>query len=554
MRQAPPLALILLLLALPVAAAHADYYQSEPPRNARLPDPPTFASVTLSEGIDQSGSSLEVHDCHGEPVAHGPVVHSGHETPTMRVEFEAPLANGSYQASWKALSSVDGHITSGTWNFVVGFGEPCPQTAASEDYDPVSAVARAVMYGGYALCFGALGFALYIHRDPAPQLARTWRRALALGGALVFAGLVALFLFTLGAVGLGVEGFLATTVGREFLGRVALGAAVLATSLVALWRGLTRSLLATLGLLLLLAAAGNSLFVHSAQEGWWAIAIDWLHLVTVSVWLGGLGLFLHYIRYASRHGTYEDVMRVGHRFSNVALPCVVILGLSGLASTLLILGWPPVPSPASVLAHPYRGFLGGKVLLFGLMIVLAAVNRFIFLGQRAGPDHAEPPRTYAALHPDTQNRGRAFARAVSMEATIGVLVLVLAGFLTAISPPPSLAAEQGFVAQGAGREHNVTLLIDPAPSLGRYANVTVLVEESATGAAVEQAIRIRVRIAAVGGNETAGEAYTATPLGGGRWLVGDILFARAGAHEATVEVQTETVYRDTATVRFEVAS
>jgi putative copper export protein len=314
--------------------------------------------------------------------------------------------------------------------------------------------------------------------------------------------------------------------------------------------------LAIFALLLLADAAGNSLFAHSAARGWWASGIDWLHLVSVSAWLGGLAFFLLFILRASDRGTYDDVVRVGHRFSTLALTSVFVLGLTGLVSTVLIVGPDMLTRPWDLAGQTYGAFLLGKVALFAAMLGLAGLNRFVFLGARPGPDEERPTHDYSSLHPTRANRGSVFARAVGLEATLGVLVLVLAGFLTAVSPPSALAAEPGFLGLqriGYGDEYNVTLRVDPSPGVGRSSNVSLQIEDASSGAPLEEAIRVRLTIARVGDNESAGETYAATALGGGQWSVGDVLFSRAGAHEARIEIQTEDVYSDVIMVPFDVA-
>lgn len=551
------LVLLLLLLGVPHAAAHANYYASEPPRGARLDQVPRSVNVTLSEAVDPGGSSLEVRDAEGNLVSVGPTRHTGGATPGLSVDLRTDLGPGAYLATWRALSTVDGHVTSGSWGFAVGGFEPPEAPTAIVEYAPASAALRAVSYAGYALGIGALGYALLVD----PRLRGTPRgsilgRCLALGALLVALGVAGVFHDTWSKTGMTLRAFSATEVGNEFLFR--LGAALL-TLLVAapLWsRPPPRGSLAVLSGLFLLDAVGSSWFVHSANRGPGAVAIDLVHLVSVSLWLGGLALFLWHVKEQARGGTYEEVLRVGRRFSRLALACVLLLGVSGIASTLLILGTHPFREPLRVVGHPYGAFLLAKVLLFAAMLFVAGVNRFVFLGTAPGRDPPAPLSVFASLLPRGHGNANAFGSAVAAEATLGVVVLVLAGFLTAISPPSGQALEGGsstYDLKGYGDAHNATLHFAAPPTAGTSVNVSLSLETSHDGAPLETAVRVRVTLQREDGNGTGGETYNARLQGGGRWLVGDVLFAQAGKYRARIDVQTEEVFRDVIEIGFSVA-
>ena len=233
-----------------------------------------------------------------------------------------------------------------------------------------------------------------------------------------------------------------------------------------------------------------------------------------------------------------------------------MLGLTGLAAAFLILGAHPFRDPLAMAGHPYGRFLGGKVLLFFGMLALAGVNRFVFLGRRPGPDSAAPgtgPEVTAPSDvPGTRSRTGPFARVVALEAALGVAVLVLAGFLTAMSPPGGAYEEDApaaFTAFGTSENYDVVLGATPSPTAGASSNVSLVIRTS-DGSPLTEAVRVRVEIRPEDGN---GSEYSATHSRGGTWRLGDVFFATGGAYVALVTIQTEEIFREVVEVRFDVA-
>lgn len=91
----------------------------------------------------------------------------------------------------------------------------------------------------------------------------------------------------------------------------------------------------------------------SAADHGMAISAMWLHLVSVSVWVGGLVVLCLLARTLREHTA--DVMR---RYSTVALWCFVLVGVSGLAS-----GWLRLNEPGDLTGR-YGGLLVAKAVTF----------------------------------------------------------------------------------------------------------------------------------------------------------------------------------------------
>lgn len=180
------------------------------------------------------------------------------------------------------------------------------------------------------------------------------------------------------------------------------------------------------GLLAGVAWAGHA----NAEDGLDGLAhhaSDALHLLAAGVWLGGLAPLadiLGRLGDAPTNPALDRCTDVAARFGNWAALSVAALLLSGVVNAYYLLH-----VPQALLATTYGNLLLAKLLVFALMLIIAAANR---------------TRLTAAL---LRHKGDAVARAdaarrlrrnVRMEQALGagVLVLVAALGITA----PSIAA------------------------------------------------------------------------------------------------------------------
>src|SRR5699024_2777138 len=117
---------------------------------------------------------------------------------------------------------------------------------------------------------------------------------------------------------------------------------------------------------------------HAAADGDWTLreAMDWLHLVSISVWGGCLlvAVLLVFpgLQCAVPTGRAYFAWRLS-RVSSVALAGVLA---SGIYSTLQML-----PSVSDLWTSGYGRLLGIKILLVAGMIVLGATNHYRWVPQ-----------------------------------------------------------------------------------------------------------------------------------------------------------------------------
>lgn len=114
-----PMVLVLLSLAAP-ASAHARYESSNPADGSSVARPPGEVQADFSEPVT-SDSYMEITDPCGQVV-------SGDSRPVadkVNVSMSGSRS-GTYRVYYRVQSSVDSHVTDGTFTFTSSGGDPCP--------------------------------------------------------------------------------------------------------------------------------------------------------------------------------------------------------------------------------------------------------------------------------------------------------------------------------------------------------------------------------------------------------------------------------------------
>lgn len=121
-----------LLAAMPVwalstaiALAHASLVRSEPSDGARLPQPPLRVVAWFDQELDESASTIEILDAHGNAIEHDldGVDLNDPDHASMIVELPRALGPGHYTVRWHAAGASGGHAghpTNGEFAFDVG--------------------------------------------------------------------------------------------------------------------------------------------------------------------------------------------------------------------------------------------------------------------------------------------------------------------------------------------------------------------------------------------------------------------------------------------------
>jgi copper transport protein len=452
------------LLAPAQAFAHAALLHTVPSASVRVLSSPKKVQLTYSEAVEPRFATILVEDASGRLVTRGVPERAPGDPHTLTIALD-PLPRGWYLVYWRVISQ-DGHPVRGAFTFSRGPNEgPAPQfplpPLSESAATPSLVVLRWIAFLGTMVAVGLLAFRALAIRPLAVRLGITRARrstvalAVALGVALVATPVYVLLATAEFAqrpwtsVGALVPLMRVSSFGRALLDlELLLGlfalccACVVATERLARKERTVAELLALAGasltaaaLLVVPALAGHA--ATTSPRGV-AVPLDWLHLVTGSVWIGGLvGLLVLWssVEQARRTALLGAVVP---RFSRIAFGCVVLLTASGTVAALLHL-----PTLATLWTTSYGQTIVLKVALLLLALLLAAVNLV-----------RTKPRLEAAAARKDETLGAATAlllrRLVRGEVAIVTAAILAAALLTSLPPPAKALASLGGVSARVG--------------------------------------------------------------------------------------------------------
>lgn len=449
---------VALLLRPSGAWAHDALQRSVPAKDAHLAVAPTSLRLTFSSAPHLAFVRVSL-------VAGGTAVRLGaprlDSARTVVVNILGTLRPGPYTVVWQ-IAGRDGHPVRGQYSFTIVpgatgalAGTPDTAAGAATHHDPVAmptgggfdaqspayvavrwvslssivALVGAVAFRFMVLMLGARrtgsGFAAF----EAAALSRAARLGIGAAAALLLATL-----FRLGAQSYALHGgaraldpgllrglLASTTWGRAWIWQV--GAA--GTALVGLWlaRRVPRAwALAALAALLVAFTAPLSGHAIAAQNAPYIVALDGLHVLGASGWIGGLlALMTAGVPAAMALGARERgqaVANLVHAFSPTALAFAGVTALSGALLALTHLG-----SLGALGASEY-----GRALLIklGVLTVVALTGAYNWL------------RVRPALGDDLG--ARRLRTSASMELAVSVVVIAITAVLVATPPPATMVA------------------------------------------------------------------------------------------------------------------
>ncbi len=288
------------------------------------------------------------------------------------------------------------------------------------------------------------------------------------------------------------------------------------------------ALLATITLTSHSAAATTTTRLGALPVG---IALDWLHLLLASIWLGGLlqlGILLTDLgKLAQPVGRARVLAGLVRRFSTLAGVALVVTGATGLGEALIHVG-----TLANLLGSGYGQALLAKTLLLAPVLALAAVNHWFFrpgLARIAGS-------TIPAVVRQTFELLGSLRWTVQAESLCLVGVLGAVGVMTSLSPAQQLsaAATGGPLALTAPADDlTVSLSLSPGtPGPNRY-DVSV---RGADGRPAAGVARVTTRLTFLDSDLGVAEAIL-QPGNDGRWTGQGQELAVAGRWLAEVLVR-----------------
>jgi copper transport protein len=610
----PAVLLVLLPAALrpTPAEAHANLVQSEPPAQAVLQHSPARVRLVYSEAVEPRFIEVTVLDAQRRRVDLGDAALAPGTDNAVTVSLDQALRPGVYTVQWRVVSAVDGHTTAGLVPFTVGDPGALPAAGAALPGAQSSAssggllgvVARWLVVLAAVTLTGSFAFVPLVlapglrrleamaapdpdRRRRGPEDEQPSRQTVAKVGARASERLLEIARMMLGVFAVGAvlvliaetaaardSGPLAavgrpmwdlltqTRRGTLWLARAAL-IAVLGAGLVLVTRDVRRDarvavnrrwtwglLTAVGGATLLVQSLGSHAAALRGQETL-AVLVDWVHLLAVALWVGGLVqlTFTLLPALAPLGGPPRTRLLAAlvPRFSWIAGPSLAVIVLTGLYQTVRLSdGW------RALVEEAWGRALALKLVLFAALALLGAFNLLIVsprLRRLAGRLDRPARETAAAvrLH---------FRRAVMAEVGLAVLILFVVGVLIGTAP----GQVQRFTPEGPFRPFLLDTSADGvdgrlAISPGRIGlnrfdlALTVPVADAAgTGAPVPADTQVVLRITTLdrdtgvtevpmealsGGRFTAAGTYLSTV---GLWEVAAIV-RRPGADEVRLPFQ-----------------
>jgi copper transport protein len=435
------------------ADAHANLLSSSPAANAALSKSPARIDLTFSEVPDPKLSRIEVVDAEGHAVAGVSSIETVVGYPgRLRVTLSRPLSRGVYTVDWRSVSTTDGHVLAGAFPFGVGVVPP-PTTrsspsAASPALEAVSAAGRWSFYWGLALLLGAATTCLIALGGVLPAGGRTLLYAAVLAAGV---GISVLTLAERATVG--VPSLLPLFATREGQFLLAQGVMVGLCGVAAAGADFVprRSTLALVGATAALAMLVHTLAGHANAPAPLRpahLAEQWVHMMAVGAWVGGLVWLLLGMRGMRHHERSEAVKR----YSGIAGVALGVVALTGLLRAVSEVG-----TVGSLFATSYGRTLLIKVSLVAVLALLGGLNRFRLVPALTRRDDAVRP----------------FRRAVTGEVAVATGVLALTAVLVGLAPAfvsgaPQTAAAPGVTLTGSDYATTVTVHLTVTPgTVGR---------------------------------------------------------------------------------------
>ena len=438
------------------ASAHAALESSNPVNGDVLATVPESISVTYTEPLEQSYSRMALHDSQGNQVE-GVSLGFGDDGYTMVLDVPSGLPNGTYSVLWRTLSTADGHTAQNYLAFTIGSNADIvpiviPGSASAGDSAPqwaktssrwAALVGAMVLIASWPIWSTVIRPVLGPVRNESAPIVRAMRRFVL--GAVITAIAGSLYALAVQACSLPEGTFfdrIINTLGQTrygYLWLARLGLIVglgLVLAASGWWFMKRRQVEGVIAWTLAAAVAlPFSLIAHaSAQPSGrtFAIVADAAHLLTSSVWVGGITILvavvLPGVRRMTPEGRRSFLRRLLPQFSTMALICMAIMGLTGFYA-----GWLNVGNWTALTTTTYGRALIVKLGLLILILGLAGINLLVIERKLHNPE------ANANAGPVWSQRLR---WTVTIELVLVVILLAAVGQMTSLQPARDVVAEE----------------------------------------------------------------------------------------------------------------
>ncbi|HVC76489.1 MAG TPA: copper resistance protein CopC [Candidatus Micrarchaeaceae archaeon] len=369
-RVVPALVFLMVIPTLMVVGArpveaHSTVVSSRPAPGERLASAPGIVTIQFSEPVNASLSHASISSPDGQ------AFDGKASSPTEIDILETTNATGIYKVDWTTVSSVDGHVLHGSFEFGVGVtpGAAGEQNVANPQPSDLSiAGIQAVEYLALLITVGMIVLLELARRLPPVEwvTARLWTRLWVPLGVALAAGMVVVVGDAANAAGsLSIPALLAY-LGNGLPGfarTVHLAAEALALLFAATFFGPRYVLVPVVFALVALGASGHA----AASQPWvLSVSVDGLHLLAAGIWAGGI-LALATLR-PPGGWRGEQGLKLLRRFSWVALPAfglTVVMGVLRATEEL--------SNVRDLINSTYGEVLDVKVLAIAAMLPLSFI-------------------------------------------------------------------------------------------------------------------------------------------------------------------------------------
>lgn len=520
---------ISLFLFPSIFSAHAYIKQSMPLENEILEKPPKEVTIQFDESIQPAFHSIKVFDSEGNRVDKENGQIDPKQPSVLKSGLKKNLSEGTYRIKWKVVSS-DGHPVEGVIPFQIGTESQGTSGLhnETEGYTPKAdlIMIRWLQYLSNASYVGLLFFYMailpkgYRKNRTADQL---FLRMYGISFVLLFMSiLLSLPLQATIESGLPWSEVFSFQLLENVLSNTAFGQTWIYQAAILLTLGLITSFIGMaestkkvivwacfgLGIALLLtktftshAAAGNNQLVK--------ISMDFVHLLAASIWVGSLIGFAALLPWRKRAETKQDYLLMVNRFSKWGIILVLLLTFTGVFGILLY-----IPTLSSLFQTAYGKVLVSKIILFLLMVILAALN--FMKGKR--------------------KRGRGLAASIWGEFTVGLMILIISVVLTNL--PTAMQSPGPFKeSKTVTHSNQVTLRVTPNRIGENLYEVTLKDRQGQPIKNIEQ-LHLTFTMPEM---DMGKETVNLTKIADGKYQVQGLHFSMAGKWNVHVHVLTKSL-------------
>lgn len=408
-----------LLVPATLASAHTEMVRSEPAASSVLAESPTQIVLYFNESIEPVFASIRILDQNAHEIVSGDAQRDSSDHSIVRASTPQ-LGDGAYVVVWR-VTSVDGHPIDGTFPFYIGTKQEIVTDFTGTELhtfdnessnNSINPFLRWVLFVGVIVLIGSTVLAGLLM--PSMDLDR--RSIVVVWGAwlLAFFGSVAA-LITYGPNAIGASFYnlslipdtLRTAFGQATIIRIVLLGAIAVLIYgrrrisQRIWRVI--ALLLSIGIVATLSLSGHPIVQNPAPL---SVAIDIVHLLAVSIWIGGIVM----LTIGFQSWNTENGIFLVRRFSNIVIWAVLVIVITGVVQAWVIMG-----GFGTIFSTIYGRTLLVKSTAVVVLVSLGALSRSTL--KRNGPASVK--------------------RVVGIEMIIGLIVIAITSLLVGTAPRPT---------------------------------------------------------------------------------------------------------------------